>query len=378
VAQKRDYYEVLGVQKGCSDDEIKKAYRKLAKKYHPDLNPDDANAEANFKEVNEAYEVLSDSSKRSRYDQFGHAGVDPSSGGGYGGGAAGFDFDVGDIFESFFGGGFGSSRSSNPNAPQRGSDIHINTNISFMEACTGIEREVKITRMEVCDECNGSGADKDTSVTTCSECKGSGRLKTPQRSPFGVIYSSRTCHKCGGKGKIIKKPCSKCGGGERLRKTRKLNVTIPAGIDDGQTLLVRSQGDAGINGGPRGDLNVTVTVRPDPLFSRKGFDVYCDVPLTYVQAALGDEVIIPTIDGKVKHNIPEGTQPGTIFRLRNKGIKRLNRDGRGDQYVTVKVEVPRGLSKKQKEILREIDAQFNDTHYNDRRGFFDKLKDKFN
>ena len=378
MAQKRDYYEVLGVQKGCSDDEIKKAYRKLAKKYHPDLNPDDANAEANFKEVNEAYEVLSDSSKRSRYDQFGHAGVDPSSGGGYGGGAAGFDFDVGDIFESFFGGGFGSSRSSNPNAPQRGSDIHINTNISFMEACTGIEREVKITRMEVCDECNGSGADKDTSVTTCSECKGSGRLKTPQRSPFGVIYSSRTCHKCGGKGKIIKKPCSKCGGGERLRKTRKLNVTIPAGIDDGQTLLVRSQGDAGINGGPRGDLNVTVTVRPDPLFSRKGFDVYCDVPLTYVQAALGDEVIIPTIDGKVKHNIPEGTQPGTIFRLRNKGIKRLNRDGRGDQYVTVKVEVPRGLSKKQKEILREIDAQFNDTHYNDRRGFFDKLKDKFN
>lgn len=378
MAQKRDYYEVLGVQKGCSDDEIKKAYRKLAKKYHPDLNPDDANAEANFKEVNEAYEVLSDSSKRSRYDQFGHAGVDPSSGGGYGGGAAGFDFDVGDIFESFFGGGFGSSRSSNPNAPQRGSDIHINTNISFMEACSGIEREVKITRMETCDECNGTGADKGTSVTTCSECKGSGKLKTPQRSPFGVIYSSRTCHKCGGKGKIIEKPCSKCGGGERLRKTRKLNVTIPAGIDDGQTLLVRSQGDAGINGGPRGDLNVTVTVRPDPLFTRKGFDVYCDVPLTFVQAALGDEVIIPTIDGKVKHNIPEGTQPGTIFRLRNKGIKRLNRDGRGDQYVTVKVEVPRGLSKKQKEILREIDAQFNDTHYNDRRGFFDKLKDKFN
>lgn len=378
MAQKRDYYEVLGVQKGSSDDEIKRAYRKLAKKYHPDLNPDDANAEANFKEVNEAYEVLSDSSKRSRYDQFGHAGVDPSHGGGYGGGAAGFDFDVGDIFESFFGGGFGSSRSSNPNAPQRGSDIHINTNISFMEACSGLEREVKVTRMETCDECNGSGADKGTSVTTCSECKGSGKLKTPQRSPFGVIYSSRTCHKCGGKGKIIEKPCSKCGGGERLRKTRKLNVTIPAGIDDGQTLLVRSQGDAGINGGPRGDLNVTVTVRPDPLFTRKGFDVYCDVPLTFVQAALGDEVIIPTIDGKVKHNIPEGTQPGTIFRLRNKGIKRLNRDGRGDQYVTVKVEVPRGLSKKQKEILREIDAQFNDTHYNDRRGFFDKLKDKFN
>ena len=378
MAQKRDYYEVLGVQKGSSDDEIKRAYRKLAKKYHPDLNPDDASAEANFKEVNEAYEVLSDSSKRSRYDQFGHAGVDPSSGGGYGGGAAGFDFDVGDIFESFFGGGFGSSRSSNPNAPQRGSDIHINTNISFMEACSGIEREVKITRMETCDECNGSGADKGTSVTTCSECKGSGKLKTPQRSPFGVIYSSRTCHKCGGKGKIIDKPCSKCGGGERLRKTRKLNVTIPAGIDDGQTLLVRSQGDAGINGGPRGDLNVTVTVRPDPLFSRKGFDVYCDVPLTFVQATLGDEVIIPTIDGKVKHNSPEGTQPGTIFRLRNKGIKRLNRDGRGDQYVTVRVEVPRGLSKKQKEILREIDAQFNDTHYNDRRGFFDKLKDKFN
>ncbi len=387
MADKRDYYEVLGVSKSCSDDELKKAYRKLAKKYHPDLNPGDKNAEASFKEVNEAYEVLSDSQKRQRYDQFGHVGVDPSYGGGAGGaGFGGFsggfgDFgDLGDIFDGIFGGGgfggFGGSRRANPNAPRKGSDIHISTTIGFLDACKGVKGQVEYDVMDTCSECSGSGAKKGTSAQTCPDCNGSGRVRVQQRSPFGVVSTERACSKCGGKGKIITDPCQKCGGSGAVKAHKKIEVSFPAGIDDGQTFVVRGAGNAGVNGGPKGDLNVTVTVRPDPMFVRKGFDIWCDIPITYMQATLGDEIIVPTIDGKVKYDIPAGTQPGAVFRLRGKGVNRINSASRGDQYVQVTVEVPKGLSKQQQELLRAFEESMSDKNYEKRKSFFDKLKKK--
>lgn len=380
--QKRDYYEVLGVQKGCSDDELKKAYRKVAKKYHPDLNPGDAEAEAKFKEANEAYAILSDAEKRQRYDQFGHAGVDPNFGAG-GAGAGGFDFsDFGDIFDTFFGGGFGgfggfggSTRTRNPNGPIRGNNINISINLSFIEAAKGCKKTININRMVRCEDCNGSGAAAGTQPEICPDCHGSGQVMTQQRTPFGMMQSARPCSKCGGTGKIIKDPCKKCNGQGRSRKAVKLEVSVPAGIDDGQTFVLRGQGDDGLNGGPAGDVNVTVSVRKDALFERDGYDVWCDVPITFCQAVLGAEVTVPTIDGKVSYNIPEGTQPNTVFRLRNKGISYINGRGRGDQYVRVNIEVPTNLSSKQKDALREFDGQCSDKNYNKRKGFFDKLKD---
>lgn len=380
MADKRDYYEVLGVSKNASVEELKKAYRKLAKQYHPDMNPGDKTAEAKFKEVNEAYEVLNDPGKRSRYDQFGHAGVDPSAGGGaaYGGGGFG-GFDVGDIFESFFGGGFGgfggSSRTRNPNAPIRGNDLNINISLSFMDAAKGCKQQIQIQRQETCEECAGSGAKKGTTAENCSECGGTGQVKVQQRTPIGVIQTTRTCSKCGGKGKIIKEPCAACHGAGRTRKSKTLEITVPAGIDDGQAFVLRGQGDQGLNGGPSGDVNVMVNLRPDPLFERDGFDVWCDIPLTFTQAVLGDEIVVPTIDGKVKYNVPEGTQPGTVFRLRNKGIQYVNGRGRGDQYVKVNIEVPRNLSAKQKDTLREFEKLGSDKNYEKRKSFFEKLKD---
>ncbi len=382
--EKRDYYEVLGVSKTATDDELKKAYRKLAKKYHPDLNPGDKEAEKKFKEANEAYEVLSDSTKRARYDQFGHAGVDPNYGaggpgaGGFGG-FGGFDMgDLGDIFEGFFGGGFGSSRRANPNAPRRGGDLQTSCTISFFEACKGVKREISIQRMESCPDCYGSGSEPGHDAQTCPDCHGTGQVRVTQRTPLGSMTSSRPCSRCGGKGKIITNPCKKCNGNGRIRVTKKIEVSIPAGIDDGQTLAVRGQGDSGINGGPAGDLHVTVTVRPDTLFKRDGYDIWCEIPLTYMQAALGDELTVPTIDGKVKYTIPEGTQPGTVFRLRGKGVQNLNGRGRGDQYVEVTVEVPKGLSKAQKEALKNFDKLLTDEkQYTKRKGFFDKVKEMF-
>lgn len=382
--EKRDYYEVLGVSKTATDDELKKAYRKLAKQYHPDLNPGDKEAEKKFKEANEAYEVLSDSTKRARYDQFGHAGVDPSYGaggpgaGGFGG-FGGFDMgDLGDIFEGFFGGGFGSSRRANPNAPRRGGDLQTSCTISFFEACKGVKREISIQRMESCPDCYGSGSEPGHDAQTCPDCHGTGQVRVTQRTPLGSMTSSRPCSRCGGKGKIITNPCKKCNGSGRIRVTKKIEVSIPAGIDDGQTLAVRGQGDSGINGGPAGDLHVTVTVRPDTLFKRDGYDIWCEIPLTYMQAALGDELTVPTIDGKVKYTIPEGTQPGTVFRLRGKGVQNLNGRGRGDQYVEVTVEVPKGLSKAQKEALKNFDKLLTDEkQYTKRKGFFDKVKEMF-
>lgn len=380
MADKRDYYEVLELQKGCSEDELKKAYRRLAKKYHPDLNPGDAQAEANFKEVNEAYEVLSDADKRARYDQFGHAGVDPSYGAGGGaGGYGGFGgFDVGDIFDTFFGGfgGFGgATRTRNPNAPIRGNDVNVNLNLSFMEAAHGCQKEITIQRLEQCDECTGTGAAKGTSPETCPECGGTGQVRTQSRTPFGVIQSTKACERCGGSGKVIARPCTKCAGKGRIRHTKKMQVNVPAGIDDGQAFAISGQGDHGVNAGPAGNLNVTVSVRPDPLFERDGFHVLCEVPLTFMQMALGDEITVPTIDGKVQYNVPEGTQPNTVFRLRNKGIPYVSGRGRGDQYVTVTLEVPKNLNQKQKTALREFEKAVGEKNYEKRKSFFDKIKD---
>ncbi len=381
MADKRDYYEVLGVDKSASAEDIKKAYRQLAKKYHPDLNPGNKEAEEKFKEVNEAYEVLSDSDKKARYDQFGHAGVDPSyGGGGYGGGfSGGFGDmgDIGDIFNSFFGGGFSSSSRSNTNAPRRGQDISSDITINFMDACFGKEVEVSINRMEKCPDCGGSGAAAGTSAETCPDCHGSGQVKVTQRTPFGMISSAKPCTRCGGKGKVINNPCSKCHGNGRISVPKKIKVTVPAGIDDGQTLQVSGQGHAGVNGGPSGDLHVNVTVRPDPIFERDGYDIHTDIPITYTQAVLGDEITVPTIDGKVKYTVPEGTQNGTIFRFKGKGVKKINRSDRGDQYVHVTIEVPKNLSKKQKDLLREFEGSLTDENYNKRKNFFDKLREMF-
>jgi molecular chaperone DnaJ len=385
LPEKRDYYEVLGVEKGASEDEIKKAYRKVAKKYHPDLNPGDKEAEAKFKEVGEAYEVLSNPEKRARYDQFGHAGVDPSYGAGAGGagaygGAGGFGFDdLGDIFDSFFGGGFGGfgggGGSRNPNGPVRGNDLRSSIVLSFLEAAKGCTKRLKISRLETCKTCGGTGAKNADAIKTCPDCHGSGQVRVTQRTPFGVINSTRTCSKCSGKGKIISDPCTACNGLGRVRVNKTIEVNIPAGIDDGQTFAVSGQGDMGINGGPAGNLNVNVSVRPDPIFDRDGFDVWCEIPITFTQAVFGDEVVVPTIDGKVKYSIHEGTQPGTTFRLKNKGIPLINGRGRGDQYVKVTIEVPKNLSAKQKDLLKQFEGASSEKNYEKRKGFFDKLKD---
>ncbi len=381
MADKRDYYEVLGVQKTASADDIKKAYRSLARKYHPDLHPDDKDCAEKFKEVNEAYEVLSDPSKKERYDQFGHAGVDPNYGSGGFGGGAGFNpfGDMGDIFENLFGGGFGGgfggSTRARADAPRRGQDIDTTVTIEFMEACMGVKRDIKINRLDKCPDCKGTGASAGSTPQTCPECGGRGQVKVAQRTPFGVISSQKTCTKCGGKGKIVSNPCSKCGGNGRVRVSKSLSVDIPAGIDDGQMLRVSGQGDAGINGGPSGNLNVGVRVKNHPLFERDEYDIHCEIPITYAQAVMGDELVVPTIDGNVKYSIGEGTQTGTVFRLKGKGVKKLQRSERGDQYVKVYVEVPKNLDKKQKELLKEFEASLEDKNYEKKKNFFDKLKE---
>lgn len=377
---KRDYYEVLGVDKSVSDDELKKAYRKAAKKYHPDLNPGDKEAEQKFKEVNEAYEVLSDKEKRARYDQFGHAGVDPNYGagaGGYGGGFTGDFGDLGDIFSSFFGGGFGG-RQNNPNAPRRGNDTAAAVNLSFEEAAKGCRKTVKVTKIDNCKECGGSGAEKGSTPKTCPVCHGTGQVSAAQRTPFGVMQTQKVCDNCHGRGKIIDKPCHTCAGKGRIRHTVEQTVDIPAGIDDGQVINLRGGGDAGANGGSAGDLRINVNVRPHPIFERSGYDVYCEIPITFAQAALGDEIVVPTLDGKVKFTIHEGTQPGDEFKLRGKGIQRLNYAGKGDEYVKITVEVPRDLSKAQKDKLREFDSVTNEKNYKKKKSFSEKIKSFFN
>ena len=374
MAEKRDYYEVLGIQKGASEDEIKKAYKKLARKYHPDMNPGDKEAEEKFKEVNEANEVLSDPEKKARYDQFGFAGVDPNYGAGAGGGAygGGFDFgDLGGIFGSFFGGGFGGQR-RNPNAPQRGESIRASVSISFTEAAFGCEKSVTIERSEQCPTCKGSGCAPGTTPEICPDCHGSGTVQTRRQTPMGVFASNGPCRKCGGTGRLIHQPCSDCRGSGAVRKRRTIKVNIPAGIDHGQTISLRGQGGAGKNGGPAGDLLITVMVQPHEIFRRDGVDVFCEAPITFTQAVLGAELEIPTIDGKVKYSIPEGTQTGTVFRLKGKGVPVLNGRGRGDQYVTVVIETPRSLNKEQKEALRRFSETLGENNYEKRKSFFKK------
>ena len=375
---KRDYYEVLGIQKGASDDEIKKAYRKMAKQYHPDLNPGDKEAEARFKEVNEAYEVLSDEQKKARYDQYGHAGVDPNFGsGGYQGyGFDNMDIDLGDIFSSFFGGG--GRRQSNPNAPRRGGDVSASVVIAFEEAARGCKKQVNVHLVETCTQCGGTGAAKGSSPKTCPTCSGTGQERRQQRTPFGVIQTQTVCSRCHGKGKIVDTPCSACEGSGQVRKPSTVGINIPAGIDDGQVITIRGKGNAGVNGGPAGDLQVQVSVRPHPIFERDGFDVWCELPLTFVQVALGAEVSVPTLDGNVSYSIKEGTQPGDTFRLKGKGIPYINGRGRGDEIVRVTVEVPKNLNAKQKDILKEFEDATGDGNYQKRKGFFDKLRDAFN
>ena len=376
--QKRDYYEVLGVSRGASEDEIKKAYKKMARKYHPDLNPGDKTAEEKFKEVNEAYEVLSDADKKARYDQFGFAGVDPSYGAGAGGGAygaGGFDFgDLGDIFGSFFGGGFGGGRRTNPNAPQRGESIRMSIAISFEEAAFGCEKAVTVERYETCDTCHGNGCAPGTSPEVCPDCHGTGTVQVRRQTPMGVFATSSPCPKCGGKGRIIHQPCKDCRGSGMVRKKKTIQASIPAGIDNGQTISIRGQGNAGKNGGPAGDLLITITVRPHELFRREGTSVLCEAPITFTQAVLGAELEIPTIDGKVKYTLPEGTQSGTTFRLKGKGIPSINGRGRGDQYVTVYIETPKNLNKEQKEALKKFAETMGESNYEEQKKFFKKFK----
>ncbi len=380
MADKRDYYEVLGVSRGASEDEIKKAYRKVAKENHPDLHPGDKDAEARFKEANEAYEVLSDQEKRARYDQYGHAGVDPNfgAGGGYGGyGGVDVDFgDLGDLFSSFFGGG---GRRANPNAPRRGSDIGASVTISFEESAKGCKKQINVPVVEACSDCHGSGAEKGTSPKVCPQCGGSGQERRQQQTPFGVMQTQTTCSRCRGTGRIIEKPCTTCHGSGQVRKTAAVGINIPAGIAEGQVLNIRGKGNAGMNGGPNGDLQVEISVRPHPLFERRGDDIWCELPLSFAQMALGAEVSIPTLDGNVTQTIKEGTQPGEVIRLRGKGFPHLRgARGYGDLLVQLAVEVPRNLTAEQKKELREFEEAMGDKNYQKRLSFRDKLKKAFN
>jgi len=389
MADKRDYYEVLGVQKGASDDEIKRAYRKLAKQYHPDVNPGDKEAEAKFKEIGEAYEVLSDSDKKARYDQFGFAGVDPSYGGGAGGaggfggfGGMGFD-DLGDIFGSMFGGGFGSSQRRR-NGPRRGSDIEESVLLSFEEAAFGVKKQLKIYVVEDCEECHGSGAKSASDKQTCPYCKGTGQIKQVQNTMFGQMMNTQVCGQCRGEGSIIKNPCAKCHGKGKVKRAKSIEVDIPAGINSGETVSYRGLGNAGSKGGPAGDLLVTVSITKHTVFTRSGYDVNLEVPITFVQAALGAEVEIPVLDpdkkyelGKMTYTVPEGTQPETVVRLRGKGIPHVRSGVRGDMNLKFTVEVPKNLSSQQKELISKLGEISGETNYKQRKSFADKMKDFF-
>ena len=390
MAEKRDYYEVLGIGKNATDAEIKSAYRKLAKKYHPDLNPGNKEAEEKFKEVNEANDVLSDPQKRQRYDQFGFAGVDPNYAAANGGGAGGFGggfggVDLGDIFGDIFGGGFGGgfsgfgggSSTRTANAPRKGHDIQASVILTFEEAAHGCSKKITINRQDTCPDCGGTGAAKGTSPETCPDCGGRGDVVTQQRTPFGVMQSQQPCSHCGGRGTIIRNPCKTCRGTGKTAARKSLEINIPAGIDDDQNIALRGQGDAGSNGGPAGDVIVHVTVKADPMFERDGYDVTIHVPITFSQAVLGDDVEVPTVDGRIVQHIPEGTQSGTKFRLRGQGIQYLNGRGRGDQYVIVDVEIPKKVTRAQREALKAFEDSMKEDNYEKRKGFFKNLRDRF-
>lgn len=370
---KRDYYEVLEISKDASDDEIKRAYRVLAKKYHPDVNPDDKEAEAKFKEVSEAYGILSDQDKRAKYDAYGHDAFDgtgnarpddPFSG-----------FGVEDIFDTFFGGGiFGNRGRRNSNAPQKGADLQYEVTVSFEDAAFGVTKTVEIRRNENCSECGGTGAEAGTKAEFCPTCGGTGQVQTAQDTPFGRFVNTQTCVNCKGTGKIIENPCNVCKGKGTVYTIRKLNVKIPAGIDDGQAITLGGEGEPGKNGGPKGDLYIVVHVRPHKIFKRSRYDLLCDLPITFAQAALGAELEVPTLDGKVRYKIEPGTQTGTRFRLRGKGIKYLRGNGYGDLYVTVHIKVPKKLTERQKQLLLEFDGNMVSKEFEKR----DKRKGLFN
>lgn len=373
---KRDYYEVLGVDKNADEATIKKAYRTLAKKYHPDMNPGDKEAEAKFKEVNEAYDVLSDPDKKAKYDQYGHAAFDPSAGGdaGFGGFGDFGGFDINDIFSSFFGGASGGSMRRN--GPVRGDDITVRLTISFEESVFGCKKEVSYNKIQKCADCSGTGAAKGSSPKTCSACGGSGQVRVQQRTPFGIMQTQKTCDACHGTGKIIENKCPNCRGTGFVRVPKKLEVNIPAGIDDGQQLSLRYQGSDGMNGGNAGDLYIIISVRPHSVFERDGDDLYCEVPITYAEATLGAEIEIPTLEGSMKYTIPEGTQTGTVFTLRNKGVTRVNSKVRGNLYITVVVEVPKNLTSEQKNLLEKFAASCGESNYSKRTSFFKRIFNK--
>jgi len=374
VPDKRDYYEVLGVSRTANDDELKKAYRKLAKQYHPDLNPGNKEAEAKFKEANEAYAVLSDAEKRKVYDQFGHAGLDGQGFGGAGG--AGFDIDLEDLFGSFFGGFGGGSRKRG--GPQRGSNLKYRMNLDFMEAAFGVERQITINKEDHCDTCHGTGSRDGSAPEKCPTCQGTGQVSQRQQTMFGAVMTSRPCSACGGKGTIVKDPCPACNGRGRRQKSKSLHVKIPAGVNDGEMLTMRSEGEPGTQGGPYGDLYIEIHIRPHPVFQREGNNTYCEVPITFSQAALGADLDVPTIDGPYSYHIKDGTQPGDSFTIRGKGIPYLNRNNmRGDHMFRVIIEVPKHLTDAQKELLRQFEQTCTDKNYQKRGSFFSKIRELF-
>lgn len=370
MADKQDYYETLGIGKGASQDEIKKAYRQMAKKYHPDMNPGDSEAEKKFKEVNEAYAVLSDEEKKAKYDQFGHAAFEQGGAGSYGGagGFGDFGFDMGDIFSSIFGGG---QRTNRANAPQDGDDILVRVSISFEEAVFGCKKEVSFNRIQTCESCHGQGG---TNVEKCTECNGTGNIRVQQRTMFGVMQTTRACPTCNGKGKIIRTPCQNCRGKGLVKVSKKLDVSIPAGIDDGQRIALRAQGHAGKNGGPSGDLIIEITVRPHAFFEREGLDLHCEVPITFAEAALGAKIKIPTLEGAIEYDIPEGTQTGTVFTLKNKGITAVNSSKRGHIYAKVVIETPKNLSEDQKKKIRAFGESLGEKNLAKKTSFFSRFK----
>ena len=383
MAEKRDYYEVLGLQKGASDEEIKKAFRKMAMKYHPDRNPDDKEAEEKFKEVNEAYGVLSDPDKKSKYDRFGHAGVDPSAG--FGGGARGFGGFGGfeDIFDMFTGGGgfggfggFGGQQRRN-NGPRKGADLQKAISITFEEAAFGCKKEIEISKFVKCGTGNGEGTKPGTSKKTCPVCNGSGQVTSVQRTPFGQFQSVTQCGNCGGTGQVNESPCDDCKGTGKVRKSVKIAVNIPAGVDNESVIPIRGEGEPGTNGGPNGDLYIVLSVKPHKMFKRNGSDLYLEIPISFDQAALGADITVPTLEGKVSYKVPAGTQPGTTFRLKGKGVRNVRTDKMGDLYVKVNLEVPTKLNHKQKKAIEEMGKTVTEDCYQKKSGFAEKLKDLF-
>ena len=374
----KDYYEILGINKDASEEEIKKAFRKLAIQYHPDKNQGNKEAEEKFKEVNEAYQVLSDPDKRAKYDRFGTA--DFNGQGGFNGGFGDFQDmgGFGDIFDTIFGGGFGGfSGATRRNGPQKGNDLEFNLNLTFEEAAFGVTKNIDINRYENCGKCNGSGAKAGTGPITCDKCGGTGRVRVQRNTAFGSFVSEVTCDKCGGKGTIIKDACPECHGSGRIKKRRKITINVPAGVDTGNTIPLRGQGESGLRGGENGDLYVNIRVLPHKIFKRDGVEVICEIPISFPQAALGAEIDVPTLEGIIKYTIPEGTQSGSIFRVKGKGIPRIRGYGRGDELIKIIVEVPKKLNEKQKELLKEYAEGCGEEVNEQKKTFFDKVKDAF-